>query len=159
MAWQKEILFQQWNHLTNKFIFWAPREILFFGRSTKTGETLDEVYRVKRWLYWKIKLLFIKKPLFDLKSHALNDPPSYLCVLFAFTFETAKWITLYINKLTFFFLNAMWLLVGFPNLLVIAESCLYCENVTECCVLWCDGVIGPFFKRSRKCNNGQLLCC
>ena len=25
----------------------------------------------------KIKLLFIKKPLFDLKSHALIDPPSY----------------------------------------------------------------------------------
>ena len=33
--------------------------------------------RVKRWLYWKIKLLFIEKPLFDLKSHALIDPPSY----------------------------------------------------------------------------------
>ena len=77
MAWRKEILLQRWNHLTNKYIFWGTREILFFGKDTKIGETLDEVYRVKWWLYWKITLLFIKKPLFTLKSHALVDPPSY----------------------------------------------------------------------------------
>ena len=76
MAWRKEILFQRWSHLTNKYIFWGPREILVFGRDTKIGETLDEVYRVKRWLYWKIKLLFIKKPLFDSRkiTHLLPRP-------------------------------------------------------------------------------------
>ena len=75
MACRKEILFQRWNHFTNKYIFWGPQEILFFGRDIKIGETFDEVYRVERWLYWKIKFLFIKKPLFDSKSHALIDPP------------------------------------------------------------------------------------
>ena len=35
---------------------------------------MDEVYRVKTE-NWKIKLLFIKKPLFDLKSQARFDPP------------------------------------------------------------------------------------
>ena len=63
------------------------REILFFERDTKIGETLDEVYRVKSWLYWKIKLLFIKKPLFELKSHAFIDPPWYILYFLLFLEE------------------------------------------------------------------------
>ena len=33
---------------TNMYIFRGPRKILFFGRDTTNGETLDEEYGVKR---------------------------------------------------------------------------------------------------------------
>ena len=87
MAWRKEILLQRWNHLTNKYIFWGFREILFFGTDTKIGETLDKVYRVKRWLYWKIKLLFYQKTFVWFKKSR-----TYWLALVGFNKELKNWL-------------------------------------------------------------------
>ena len=61
MVQRKEIHHQRAAHRRNRGLFWRVGQIILFGRLEKVGESLDQVYRAERRLYWEIKMNRSKK--------------------------------------------------------------------------------------------------
>ena len=83
MARRTKVHVERGGHRPNRCLFWKPFEILLFGRLKKVGETLGEVYRVKKRLCWEIKKNHKKYFVFPSSSKdLLNDPRSFISVQF-----------------------------------------------------------------------------
>jgi len=56
MVRRKEIHYQRAAHRRNRGLFWRVGQIILFGWLEKVGESLDQVYRTERRLFWEIKM-------------------------------------------------------------------------------------------------------